>query len=134
MTAAVPSMVRFVRQSGHHGDCSVVTLAMLAGVLYEDALAAIVAQEPTVLQTGLYWPQMRQAAKRLGLKTRLLRTYDIEEATGILKLTEEGSKEEHYAFLWAGRVIDGNGDLWLDPADFLRHYNFKPRQLLRTVD
>jgi ABC-type bacteriocin/lantibiotic exporter with double-glycine peptidase domain len=135
MTAAVPTMVRFVRQSGHHGDCGITTLAMLAGVMYEDALAAVIGLEPTVLQTGLRWTEMRRAARKLGLKTRLLRSYDLEEATGVLALKDTTKRgEDHYVFLWEGRIIDGNGELWREPSDFFKHYSLRPMWLLVAVD
>lgn len=130
----VPSMVRFVPQSGHHGDCGVSTLAMLAGVLYEDALAAVLTYEPTVLQNGVCWTELRRAAKALGLKTQLLRAYDLEESTGILGLKAERTRgEDHYTFLWEGRIIDGGGEMWKEASDYFSHYKYKPTWLLVAV-
>jgi ABC-type bacteriocin/lantibiotic exporter with double-glycine peptidase domain len=125
----VPTLVRFVRQSGHHGDCGVSTLAMLAGVMYEDALAAAVRYQPAALNIGLSWDAMRSAARRLGVKTRIARSYDITEATGILNVANR-KKEEHWVFLWAGRIVEGNGELWKDPDDYLRHYRYRAKWLL----
>jgi hypothetical protein len=129
---SVPALVRFVRQRPPHGDCGVANLATLAQCSYEEALAAIVRYQPAVLQAGLNWPEMLKAAKRLGLTTRLRRTYDITEATGILRLRNEKG-EEHFAFLWAGRIVD-SGEGWEDPGDYLRHYGYTPTALLTTED
>jgi hypothetical protein len=133
VTRTVPAMVRFVRQSGHHADCGVATLAMLAGVLYEDALAATLCAQPSVLQLGLTWSELRKAATALGVKTRLLRKYDLEEATGILNVVK-AHDDEHFVLVWEGRIVDGNGELWRDPADYLSHYGYQPRALLTAVD
>lgn len=135
MKPVVPHIVKFIRQSGDHGDCGVNTLAMLTGVLYEDALAAVLAYEPAVLQIGVRWTELRKAAKRLGVKTQLLRSYDLEESTGILGLKAEKTKgEDHYTFLWEGRIIDGNGEMWKEPADYFRQYKFRPTWLLVAVN
>lgn len=139
MKAAVPSMVRFVRQNGFSADCGVSALAMLAGVLYEDALvAAANLDDPSVLQTGLTWTEMRKVARRLGLQTRLLRAYDVEESTGVLgfKADPDGPKpkaESHYAFLWEGRVVDGNGEMWMDPDTFCKYHGYKRTWLMVSM-
>jgi ABC-type bacteriocin/lantibiotic exporter with double-glycine peptidase domain len=130
-----PALLRFVRQSGHHGDCGVATLAMLAGVMYEDALAAVLPYQPAVLQVGLTWPQMQKAARRLGLKTRVKRRYDINESSGILHVAPQAKQgDEHFVILWEGRIIDGNGDEWKDPDDFLEHYHYEARGLLTIAE
>jgi hypothetical protein len=135
---SVPTLVRFVRQSGHHGDCSVSTLAMLAGVMYEDALLAAAKVNPQVLYTGMTWHQIRATARRLGLKTRTIHKYD-DEATGILHVSRvalgiDGQLSEHVVFLWEGRVIDGNGELWNDLDAYLRHYGWEAKALLTLRD
>jgi hypothetical protein len=133
MSSNVPTLVRFVRQSGHHGDCSIATLAMLAGVMYEDALLASAKVNPQVLVQGMTWHQIRAAAKRLGLKTRTIHKFD-DDATGILHVTRValglGTPSEHVVFLWEGRVIDGNAEMWLDLPDYLRHYGYEARALM----
>ena len=132
MKPAVPAMVRFVKQSGHHSDCGVATLAMLAGVLYEDALATIACEQPGVLTLGLTWHELRRAAKALGLKTRITKKYDPDEDTGILNVGNR--KVEHFVFLWEGRVVEGNGELWLDVDAYLKHNEFRARALLKAVE
>jgi ABC-type bacteriocin/lantibiotic exporter with double-glycine peptidase domain len=135
VTVAVPSMVRFIRQSGHHADCGVVCLSMLAGVMYEDALAAILPHEPAVLHRGIRWTELRRAAKVLGIKTKLLRAYDLEEDTGILGLKAlKKGVDDHYTFLWEGRIVDGGKEGWRHPSDYCKHYALKPTWLLTAVE
>ena len=135
---SVPTLVRFVRQSGHHPDCSVSMLAMFAGVMYEDALLAAAKANPHVLKEGMTWAQIRKAARYLGLKTRIVKTYDADESTGILHVSRValglGPMSEHVVFLWEGRVIDGDGELWLTTSDYLRHYGYEAKGLLVSVE
>jgi hypothetical protein len=42
--------------------------------------------------------------------------------------------ESHLLFLWAGRPIDGNSELWLDADDYLSHYHYKAGSLLVRTD
>jgi hypothetical protein len=115
----------------------VSTLAMLAGVMYEDALLACGKVNPRVLETGMTWHQIRAAAKRLGLKTRTIHKYD-DDATGILHVSRValglGQPSEHVVLLWEGRVVDGNGELWSDASDYLRHYGWEAKALLVTQE
>lgn len=134
----MPSVIRFVKQSGHHGDCAIAALAMFAGVMYEDALIACATVRGDVLTSGMTWTQIKAAAKRLGVKTRVLQAYDITEATGVLHVSRvaigAGGIAEHVVLLWEGRVLDGNGEFWRDPEDYLRHYGMEAKGLLVAVD
>ncbi len=136
--SSVPALVRFVRQSGFHGDCAVAAVAMFCGVMYEDSLLACAAVRKDVLLMGMTWPQIRHAARRLGVRTRLLHQYDITEATGILHVSRvalgTAGPGEHVALLWEGRIIDGNGECWKDPDDYLRHYGYEARGLLVAAE
>jgi hypothetical protein len=136
---SVPTLVRFVRQSGHHGDCAISAISHLCGVLYEDALIACAQVNPSVLQTGMTWPQIQRAARKLGVKTRTIYGTDLTEATGILHVSRvalgvNAIDPEHVVFLWEGRVIDGSGELWLELNDYLRHYGYEARGLLVPKD
>ena len=138
MPNSVPTLVRFVRQSGHHGDCGVSTLAMLAGVMYEDALLAAAKVNPEVLQTGMTWAQIRAAAKRLGLKTKTIQKFD-DDATGILHVSRvalglNACDPEHVVFLWEGRIVDGSGELWLELDTYLKHYGYEAKGLLVAAE
>jgi hypothetical protein len=65
---------------------------------------------------------------------RLIRRgrYDIEEATGLLNV--RNAKEDHAVFLWAGRIMEGNSEGWLEPEDYLRHYKYRAHSLLVRVN
>ena len=129
-----PHMVRVIKQNGMHADCSVASLATLFGTTYDEALIVAGSVQPAVLGCGMTWREMRLTAKRMGGKTRLLRSgqYDIEEATGILCVKRDDS--EHVVFLWEGRIVDGNGELWLSPQDYLTHYKYRATGLLVRVE
>jgi hypothetical protein len=94
---------------------------------------------PTVLQSGLTWPQMRAAVKRLGVRARTINGADLSEATGILWVSRtalgiDAKDPEHVVFLWKGRIVDGNGELWEDTDDYLRHYGYEAKGLLIAVE
>lgn len=133
MPSTVPELVRFVPQNGDDNDCSVATLATLCGVTYSQALAAFV--EPVkVLRRGAYWKDMQTAARRLGVKTRVVRNgrFDIQCDTGILCVRKP--KEEHVVFLWAGRIVEGNRDLYLCPYNYCAVNGYTPKSLLVRVE
>lgn len=129
-----PAMLRLVRQTAMHEDCGVATLATLCGLTYDEALVACSAVAPRVLEQGMSWRELRLAARRVSVAVRVLRRgqYDPEEATGILNVFRRG--EDHFAFLWAGRVADGNGELWLDVEDYVAHYGYRRGSLLVRAD
>ncbi len=125
----IPEPIRLVKQTGVHGDCAVSTLAMLVGVTYEEALAAF-ERPASVLVDGADWGAIRKAARRLKVATRLLRTrFDLDEDTGVLAL-KKARADEHLVFLWEGRIIDGNGELWRMPMAYLDAYGYMPTGLL----
>ena len=124
--------VQFVQQRDPHEDCGIATLAMFTGVTYEDALAAAVQFQPAALHEGLTWSQMKRAAKLLGTNTRIIRKYDITTATGILWVEDKSGC--HVVYLWAGRIVDGDGECWLEPAAYLKKYKYKPKSLMVAVE
>jgi hypothetical protein len=113
-----PAYIKLQRQNGQNPDCAVASMGMLFGVNYE------------VLEEGMTWAQMREAADLLGGSVKLLPRgrYDIEEATGLLNV--KNGVEDHAVLLWAGRIVEGNGELWLEPDDYLAHYKYQPYSLL----
>jgi hypothetical protein len=70
----------------------------------------------------------------LGVDVKLVQRgrYDIEEATGLLNV--QGRHEDHAVLLWAGRIVEGNGEMWLEPESYLRHYKYKAHSLLVRVN
>lgn len=125
MTA--PELVHLVKQDGDLPDCAVVALAMLCGVTYGEALAAF--PEPgRVVKSGAYFTEMQEAAAKLKMKTVIRRRFQIDRDTGILYLA--GKTENHVAFLWAGRVLNGDGGCWLTPKTYLKSQGYAAKALL----
>jgi hypothetical protein len=129
-----PDFVRFVPQNGEDADCAVATLGTLFGLTRDEALIAFGAAAPTVLIDGMTDAEVDEALGQLGLPyARLLPgEFDMHDATGVLAVGRR--QMEHFTFLWAGRVIDGRGEHWLDPDDYLAHYKWKPIHLIVRTD
>jgi hypothetical protein len=129
-----PLMMRLVRQSGIETDCVVASLASLLGLTYTAALVHCAKVNPDVLTLGMNWTDTQAAARLAGIPTRVIKSgrFDLTEATGILSVVrrKNGRKDEHVVLLWAGRICDGNGELWLDPDDYLLAYGYKATSLL----
>lgn len=128
MTA--PEMVRIVRQDGELPDCAVASLAMLCGVSYGEALAAF-PKPQRVIKVGAYLTEIQVAAKALGVKTKIRKRFDLEEDTGILHVS---GTDEHLVFLWAGRIIEGNGECWLSAFSYFATYEYTPKSLVMVVE
>jgi len=126
----VPDLVRLVRQDGTLPDCAVASLAMFCGVSYGEALAAF-PKPHRVVKTGAHLTELQSAAARLGIKTKLRKRFDIEEDTGILYVS---GKDEHLVFLWAGRIMEGNGECYLSPMVYCDLNGYKPQSLLVRVE
>lgn len=133
-----PLMMRLVRQSGIESDCVVASLATLLGLTYTQCLVHCAKVNPHVLTHGMNWPDTRKAARLAGIATKIVKSgrFDVSEATGLLAVTrtKHEKKEEHVVLLWAGRVCDGNGELWLDASDYCAAYGYKATSLLVRVE
>jgi hypothetical protein len=135
-----PHMVRFIPQTGEHGDCGVATLGSLLGKTYAEVLIAAAKVRPNVLKVGLHWKDFVKVGKRLGFALEVVKVTDpddLEEATGILGLKRMNPNhdapqltEEHVVYLWHGRPIDGNNDHWLYVSDYVKTYNYDITGLL----
>lgn len=126
-----PYLVRIVKQDGVSPDCAVASLAMLCGVTYGEALAAF-PKPQRVMKLGAYTTELVAAAKRLGVKTKLRRTFDLDDDTGILHVSRR--IDEHVVFLWAGRIIEGNGECWLNSESYLKTNRYKAKSLLALIE
>lgn len=130
MKTPFPEMVRIVRQDGTLPDCAVAAVAMLCGVTYGEALAAF-PKPVSVMKIGAYLTEVQCAAKRLGVKTRIRKRFDVDEDTGVLHVS---GKDEHVLLLWDGRIIDGNGELWLHPQTYFGTYKYTPKSLISPLE
>jgi hypothetical protein len=102
-------------------------------------LIACAKVKPTVLAMGLSWPDLRRALRGLGVKTRLRSVpSDLSDETGILYVARVAlgvaPRGEHLVFLWGGRILDGNGECWDDPENYLRHYGYEAKGLLVATE
>lgn len=135
MSGLPPHFLRIARQNTENSDCAVAAISTLCGVNYEEALAACVQVVPDVLTDGLTGSQIQRVMDLLhcaGEVTANTKTIDLEEHTGVLIVSKR--RDWHAVILWAGRIIDGNGELWLDPHDFLRHHGYRLRGLVRRKE
>jgi len=130
ITLAPPARIRFVAQQHGHGDCAVAALAMLCGVDWPTAFAAF-DNPASVLKEGVApWAAFRRAATRLGVMTRIKRKPNLAGDTGILFCTEIDGPDGHAAFLWEGRIIDGDGRCYLSAHEYLDCRAFVSHSLL----
>ena len=125
-----PDVVRFVPQNGRDADCGIAAAAMLFGLSRDEAVACCAAVRPQVLSHGLTMGNLLEIAKILGSRAAWVQKghYDLHEDTGVLYV--EDATTGHVALLWEGRIIDGNGECWLDPDDYLAHYRYTVGALL----
>lgn len=128
-----PFMIQLKRQSGTDTDCVVAALATLLGLTYQQALIHCATISPDVLSEGMTCWEAKRAARLAGIKTKALVKFDVSDETGVLFVGKRG-RVEHAVFLWAGRVCDGDGALWLEPDDYLRNNGYKPKALLIRTD
>lgn len=127
-TSLPPDLVRFVAQSGIDADCGITSLAMLLGLTRTEAMTACGAIQPAAAHSGMYPADLVRVATALGRTVKWRRRCDLEEGTGVLSVGKSG--EGHFVFLWEGRIVDGNGELWLDAESYLKHYGYVAAGLL----
>lgn len=89
---------------------------MCVGVTYSEALVAIAAVTPTVLEAGANWRQIRRAAKRLGVTFVEKTTIDLEDLeeddSGMLAVAFPGGLQ-HAVYVKRGLIFDGrSGAIW----------------------
>jgi peptidase C39-like protein len=125
--------VELILQRGK-GDCGIAALAMLLGRSYEDVFAvAITKSLRNPHQTGMYTRQLQAAAKRLGSKLRLKRTWDIESSVGLLTVEKVNRQADdfaqHLVLLKFGLIFDTDGTIW-EPADYMEQQGFRPVSIL----
>ncbi len=115
----------------HIADCGVTCLAMFLGVTYEDALLAF-DDGSRVIRSGVWFPDLRRAAAKLGIPTRVKRAPDIELDEGILKV-EFRRGETHVVVLREGILFDTDFSVWR-PEDYCAAKRAKLGALLIRED
>lgn len=119
----------------HDGDCTIVALARLTGLSYEDVLGAASVVVPIPHREGMQMKDIIKTADILGIKLKRKKKFDVEESFGILDLRclKGMSAENHVALLRWGLIFesskDGNPEVWEYEA-YLLHFKAKVRGIL----
>jgi hypothetical protein len=106
---------------------------MLLGVSYEAALMAISAVDQKLATNGIYFTQLRKAAKQLGMTLLSQRKgrYDLQNSVGILSVQFKETGTDHAVVLFRGTVIDPDGGVvWDDVETFVEAQDVKLGSLL----
>ena len=123
-----------IEMTRNQGDCGIVALAMFLGQKYNDVLCACVTKaHPRPHWNGLMTREIVACAKKFGVQLRLLRTWDMEEACGLLTVERlnptPDSFVQHLVLLKFGLVFDTDGQVW-EPDVYFAQHDFKPMTLL----
>lgn len=124
----------------HDYDCGTACLAMLLDVPYGDAAAAVRAvYNPK--GWGVTTKALQVAAQRLGARLRAVRKRGdyLDGHTGILGIkptdTASGLPDcGHWTILKAGVIVDTDGTVWPNVADYLKAKRARPVTLLVKVN
>ena len=122
-------LVRMVEQR-HRTDCGVSALAMLLGVSYEDALIALGGEKPTILERGVWLPEMQRAAARMGVTLKRRDTWSHED-DGIVRVANR--YRAHVLLLRRGFFWDTDLTVW-EPETYQKATRFKVKAILVRED
>lgn len=131
-TSLPPDFLLWVPQNGRDADCVVASMGSIFGLTRDESLLVCGAVKPSVLAEGMTDDEITAAVKLAGRKGRITRSFDLTEDTGVLFVRK--GRKYHACVLWAGRIIEGNGQHWLDPHDYLAATGQKVDALLVRVD
>jgi len=109
-------------------------LAMLIGHSYEDIFAKTVSKScPTPHLSGMKTRDIVRVAKKFQVVLRLLRTWDLENSTGLLTVErlhkEKDEFEQHLVLLKFGLIFDTDGTVW-EPETYFSQHEFRPVSIL----
>lgn len=104
-------IIRIVPQR-HPADCGVAVLATYLGLSYEACLIAVGQKEPHVLEVGMWITEIVGAAKKLGVKLKRRRRYDLETDEGIVTISSPKWATDHVAVLKSGLLFDTDGSVY----------------------
>lgn len=102
-------------------DCTVACVAMVAGVDYDAALAALRHVGGRRYNKSYRLCYVERAAALLGrpLRRRRRGQYDPRLTAGVICM--RGCRKSHVAVLWYGLLFDTDGQIWL-LNDYLTHW------------
>jgi hypothetical protein len=102
----------------HPKDCVPAVLAMYLGISYEDALVALNKEAPGLIRRGVYFTELRRAAKKMGVALKERRRWDVEDADGIAHIRFRNGAN-HVVLIRAGLAWDTDFTVWELP-DYLK--------------
>lgn len=116
----------------HVADCSSAVLAMFLGISYEEALLALTRVSPHLLRKGIWFTELRKAAKRMGVPLTLKRRWNADFDDGIahIKFKRGGN---HVVLLRAGLFWDTDFNVYI-PSDYLKAKKAGTGSLLVRMD
>ena len=132
---AAPDVIQLVPKHGLK-DCVVAALTAYLGKSYEEVITAAARVRKGFWRSGLEWQDSIKIARRLGVKVRLAKDYDLEEDTGILAVNYNVGRKEHVVLLMNGRIFeleDVPVTSW-EPKAYLQAENVTPGCLLVRVE
>lgn len=132
----LPHALRLIPKRGQN-DCAIAALASYLGFDYEVVLITASKVSKTLWSAGLSGPEHLKVARRLKVKCRWTKTYEIEEATGVLWMRyHDNANLDHDVVLIEGKIFDPdyNPACLLDHDDYCRILNAKPDQLFVKVE
>jgi hypothetical protein len=123
-------VVRLIPKRGEN-DCAVATLASYLRRDYEEVLVAAAKVRPTVWAAGMYCTDVARVAARLGVRGRWLKSFDVDNDSGVLWVSYNDNGLEHMVLLDEGKIfeLDHNPVTMWDTEQFFGHYNAVPKQL-----
>jgi hypothetical protein len=112
-------------------DCGVAVLAMLLGKSYEGVLIVAGQIQPTLLITGMHWPDLVKVANQFGYRTKKIRAgrIDLDIHVGALCVTCDTWTGDHLVVLKEGMIVDTDGSIW-DADVFMSVHKARPTSLL----
>jgi ABC-type bacteriocin/lantibiotic exporter with double-glycine peptidase domain len=125
-----------VRQRGD-ADCGVAALSIIAEVSYEDAYVAVAHIDKRHRgKNGLHNREVVAAAKRLGLRLRPTRAYDLDDDEGVLRIRwndPSRSHGGHFVAVRAATISCPSDGMPLPWQDYLDRWNARAATLLRIA-
>lgn len=128
--------IRLITKRGKN-DCAIAALTSYLSRDYEEVLIAASRVSRTFWTAGLSNPEHVRVAKRLGVKTRWTKSFDIDDATGVLWVSyHDNADTQHSVVLIEGKIFDPDYTpvCLIDHDDYFRVFNAFPNQLLVRVD
>lgn len=118
-------------------DCAIACLASYLGRDYAEVLIAASRVSKTFWTAGLSGVEHVRVARRLGVKTKWTKTFDLNDDIGVLFVTyHDNSTQQHDVLLIEGRIFDPEYSpaCLIDADDYMRVVNAAPQSLFIKVE